>query len=96
MNRGKKKEEQKREYGKMESFELLRCYEGRDTVFFSGVINGVTIYNMRVVTNKNGEDFIAFPSTKGKNGNYFNEAYFPFSPEDTEYIIKVLEEELNK
>ena len=97
MNRGKKKErqEQEREYGKLTSFKLLRCYEGRDVVFFSAEINGVTIYNMRVITNRNGEDFIAFPSVKGKNGSYFNEAYFAFSPEDTAKVIKAIEEALD-
>lgn len=97
MKRSKKEEPQAapREYGKLTSFKLLRCYEGRDVVFFSAEINGVTIYNMRVITNKRGEDFIAFPSVKGKNGSYFNEAYFPFSPEDTEKVIKAIEEALD-
>ena len=94
MNRGKKQEAQaqQREYGKLDSFEILRAYEGRDVVFFSAVINGVTIYNMRVCTTRQGDDFIAFPSTKGKNGQYYNEAYFPFSPEDTERVIDAVAE----
>ena len=96
--RGKKQEQKapERQYGKLESFEVLRAYEGRDVVFFSGVINGVTVYNMRICTNKDGEDFIAFPSSKGKNGQYYNEAYFAFSPEDTEHVIEVVEEVLSE
>ena len=92
MNRGKKQEAPAREFGKLESFEILRAYEGRDVVFFSAVINGVTIYNMRVCTTRQGDDFIAFPSSKGKNGQYYNEAYFAFSPEDTERVIDAVAE----
>ena len=97
MNRGKKQEEKKapaREYGKLESFEVLRAYEGRDVVFFSAKISGVDIYSMRICTNRNGDDFIAFPSSKGKNGQYYNECYFPFSPEDTEAVIDAVAETL--
>ena len=89
-------EEVKREYGKMESFKLLRVFEGRDTVFFSAIINGVTIYNMRVVTAKDGTDFIAFPSEKGKDDKYYNIAYFPFSPDDTAVVIAEIENKLNE
>lgn len=96
MNRGKKQEEakQERQYGKLESFEILRVFEGRDVVFFSARLNGVDVYNMRVCTSKSGDDFIAFPSVKGKNGQYFNEAYFPFSPEDQEKVIDAVAEKL--
>ena len=99
MQRTKKQQpaqEVKREYGKLESFDVLRAYEGRDVVFFTGVINGVTVYNMRVCTTKDGEDFIGFPSVKGKDGRYFNEAYFSFSPEDTALVIEAVEAKLNE
>lgn len=99
MKRSNKQEPQaevKREYGTMESFSVLRAYEGRDTVFFTGVLNGVTIYNMRVVTNRNGEDFVAFPSEKGKDGKYYNVAYFALSPDDTAVIIECVEDWLEK
>ena len=85
-----------REYGTMTSFECLRAYEGRDVVFFTGKINGVTIYNMRICTSKDGEDFIGFPSSKGKDGRYFNEAYFALSPDDTAVIIECVEDWLEK
>lgn len=97
MNRGKKATKESapaREYGTLTSFKVLRAYEGRDVVFFSAEINDVTIYNMRVCTARSGDDFIAFPSSKGKNGQYYNEAYFPFSPEDTEKVINAVAEVL--
>ena len=98
MNRGKKQETkkapEKREYDVLTTFEVIRAYEGRDVVFFSARVNGVSIYNMRICTNRNGEDFIAFPSSKGKNGQYYNECYFAFSPEDTELVIDAVAETL--
>ena len=99
MQRTKKQNQEaapERQYGEMTSFKCERAYEGRDVVFFTGVINGVTIYNMRVCTSKDGKDFIGFPSVKGKDGRYFNEAYFPLSPDDTAVIIECVEDWLEK
>lgn len=92
----KKQETQEKQYGKLDSFEVVRAYEGRDTVFFTGILNGVTIYNMRIVTAKDGSDFIGFPSSKGKDGKYYNEAYFPLSPLDTAGIVEAVEDWLEK
>lgn len=95
--KGKKQEAApEREYELMESFECLRAYEGRDVVFFTGKINGVTIYNMRILTSREGEDFIGFPSSKGKDGKYYNEAYIALSPDDTAVIIECVENWLEK
>lgn len=85
-----------REYAKIESFKLLNVNETRYNVFFSAVINGVTIYNMRVVTGKDETDFIAFPSSKDKNGKYWNHCYIAISPEDQASIIKDIENYMNQ
>lgn len=91
-----KNQETAREYTKIESFKLLNVNETQYNVFFSAVINGVTIYNMRVVTGKDGTDFIAFPSSKDKNGKYWNHCYIAISPEDQESIIKDIENYMNQ
>lgn len=91
-----KNQETVREYTKIESFKLLNVNETQYNVFFSAVINGVTIYNMRVVTGKDGSDFIAFPSSKDKNGKYWDHCYIAISPEDQASIIKDIENYLNQ
>lgn len=64
-------------------------------VVFDVTINGVSIYNCRVVEGSKG-DFISFPSHKGKDGKYYSYAYIKLTDEDTKEIIsqveKVLEE----
>lgn len=57
-----------------------------DMVLFTLALNGVTVYNCRVATGKNG-DFISFPQYKGTNGNYYNNVYAPLSDEDTKKIL---------
>lgn len=64
------------------------------TVFLTLTLNGVTIYDCRVVEGKNG-DFVAFPSEKGKDGKYYSKVYAPLSDEDTAAIIAEVEKQLN-
>lgn len=61
-----------------------------NTIFFTMTLNGVTIYNCRVVNGSKGK-FIAFPQTKGKDGNYYSQAYAPLSENDQKKIIEKIE-----
>ena len=56
------------------------------TIFFTMKINGVTIYNCKIMHGKNG-DFISFPQTQGKDGNYYSIVWVPLSDSDSEKII---------
>ena len=65
-----------------------------DLVFFTLELNGVSIYNCRVATGKNG-DFISWPQTKGKDGNYYNNVYASLSDEDSNKIIALVQEAID-
>lgn len=62
---------------------------------FDAIINGITIYGLRVVEGKNG-DFISFPARKGSDGSYYNHVWVKLTDDDTKELIsqveKVLEE----
>ena len=62
-------------------------------VVFDVIINGVSIYNCRVVEGKNG-DFISFPARKGTDGNYYSHAYIKLTDEDTKKIVGLVEKAL--
>lgn len=62
-------------------------------VVFDIIINGVSIYNCRVVEGKNG-DFISFPSHKGKDNKYYSHAYIKLTDEDQAEIISQVEKML--
>lgn len=55
----------------------VRNFEAKNVCFFNlyvkSVIGNIAIYGCKVVSGKNG-DFIAFPSQKGDNGNYYDVA----------------------
>lgn len=55
--------------------------------FFTLILNGVTINNVKVATTKEGRDFIALPSYRGKDGRYYNTVYFRFGDGDTDRIL---------
>ena len=85
---------QEREYIEVRSAEVknVRVVDGRngDLVFFTLVLNGVTIYNCRVATGKNG-DFISFPQYKGSDGNYYNNVYVALADEDSAKILAAIQ-----
>ena len=74
----------------------VRVVDGKngDLVFFTLVINGVTIYNCRVATGKNG-DFISFPQYKGTNGTYYNNVYVALSDEDSTKILEEIQKQID-
>lgn len=68
--------------------------DGKTTVFFDMTVNGVSIYGCRFVTGAKG-DFIAFPSQKADNGNYYNIAWCSISEAETKDIEAQIKRLLN-
>lgn len=66
-----------------------------DLVFFTLVLNGVTIYNCRVATGKNG-DFISFPQYKGNDGKWYNIVYVSLSDEDSASILENIQKQIDE
>ena len=56
---------------------------------FNAEVNGVTIYGMQYITftNKSGKEtsFVSFPSYKGSDGKFYNNAYFPIENDSKEF-----------
>lgn len=96
--KNKKQDQGEREYIEVREVEVknVRVIDGKngDLVFFTLVLNGVTIYNCRVATGKNG-DFISFPQYKGTNGTYYNNVYAALSEEDSAQILEMIQKELD-
>ncbi len=96
--KSKKVEQQEKTFCEVRTKEVknVRVVDGKngDLVFFTLVINGVTIYNCRVATGKNG-DFISFPQYKGNNGEYYNNVYVSLSDEDSKAILEDVQNAIN-
>ena len=75
----KKKEEKKKIEWIDDQFAVanVRNFEDKNVCFFNlyvkSVIGNIAIYGCKVVSGAKG-DFIAFPSQKGDNGNYYDVA----------------------
>lgn len=59
-------------------------------IVFSVELEGVSLYGMRLVENKNGECFISMAQTKGKDGKYYNNYFINLSDKQKEDIIKIV------
>lgn len=84
----------KTEYGTVNTFSISNARETDHGTLFTLVLNGVAINNCRVRETASGHEFIALPSYKGSDGNYYNHVYFRFSDEDTDRILDALTKEL--
>lgn len=91
-------EQQERSYLELQSFELKRVKEARGgVVFFDAVINGITIYGMKIVPKKDQSgDFVAWPSTKGTDGEYHSTAFAFLRPETEQSIMAAVQEKLDE
>lgn len=87
-----------KEFMKVNDFAVdnVRMKGQMDTVYFTLTLNGVRIYNCRVVEYDKGDDFIGFPQQKGSNGEYYPVVTAYVSPEDTKKILKKVEKQINK
>lgn len=75
----------------MYEVKVTRANQVEDVVFFDMVINGVTVYGLKVVEGSKG-DFISWPSHKGKDGKYYNHVWCKLSDEQQKDIIHQVEE----
>lgn len=57
---------------------------------------GFALYNLRVVSTADGKEFIAPPSTKGKDGRYYDQYAIYLSEEDQKKLIGKVKEMLNE
>ena len=69
---------------------------GNGTIMFDMDVNGVMIYGCSYKTLKrsdNGEEFakVGFPSRKGKDDKWYNDAYFKIGDEEMQAIEKGIE-----
>lgn len=88
------KKPEKKSVSTVQSVEVVRAKSfDNGGVVFDMTINGVSIYNCRVVEGKNG-DFVSFPSRKGSDGNYYSHAYIKLTDEDTKKIVGLVEKAL--
>ena len=90
------KKPEKKSESAVQSVEVVRAksFDNGDVVF-DMTINGVSIYNCRVVEGKNG-DFISFPARKGSDGNYYSHAYIKLTEDDTKKIVGLVEKALEE
>lgn len=90
------KKPEKKSESAVQSVEVVRAKSfDNGGVVFDMTINGVSIYNCRVVEGKNG-DFISFPARKGSDGNYYSHAYIKLTEDDTKQIISQVEKALEE
>lgn len=59
-------------------------------IVFSVELEGVSLYGMKLVENKNGERFISMAQIRGKNGKYYNNYFINLSDKQKEDIIKIV------
>lgn len=61
-------------------------------ISFDMIVNDVTIYGCKLIQKKNSDElFVAFPSRKGTDDKYYNDAYVDLSDEDTQNIVAQIE-----
>ncbi len=101
-SKAKKNKEEKKERNYIEIREaavsnvrVISGKNGRDLVYFTLILNGVSINNCRVSTTKDGKDFITFPLYKGSNGIYYNVVYAAISDEDSAKILNDIQNQID-
>lgn len=86
-------------YGTVDSFTVsrVRQVDGKNgtVIFFSLVLNGVYINNVRVAEGKNG-DFISLPQYRGSDGKWYSTVFFRFTEDDEAQILEEVERQLNE
>ena len=86
------------ETGIIESWDVERVRRVKSgDVYFTLILNGVSINGCRIREYKEGKktlSFISLPSYKGSDGKYYSHVYFRFADEDQDIIIDKVYEEL--
>lgn len=90
-----KKQNQEREFFAINGMKVsnVRKIPGTSVISFSLLGHGLGLYNLKIVKGSNGE-FIAAPSSKGKDGNYYAQYAVYLSEEDQKKVIGVVKSKL--
>lgn len=56
----------------------------------------VEVYNCRVMDSKDGREFVAMPTRKGNDGNYYRHAFIQLTEKQHADIIQLVYDELEK
>ena len=61
-------------------------------ISFDMIVNDVVIYGCKLLAKKDSDEvFIAFPSSKGTDGKYYNYVYVNLSDKETQDIVAQIE-----
>lgn len=73
----------------LDNYKVLRARTIQGGIVMADVvINGLTVYGMKILANKSsGEAFLSWPSTKGKDGKYYSIVWAKLADSDQEKII---------
>lgn len=73
----------------LDNYKVLRARTTQGGIVMADVvINGLTVYGMKILANKtSGEAFLSWPSTKGKDGKYYSIVWAKLADSDQEKII---------
>lgn len=89
-------ENKERTFTKVENFSVKNSREwDNGLVTTTLTLNGITVYNVRIMQTHDGNhEFLAFPSRKGNDGNYYPYVYVALSDEDIAKIIEAIDNDL--
>ena len=74
-------------------FKVSRVRETRLGLMFDLETSGIHIYGCRYCEGKNG-DFVGFPSYKGKDGRYYNNAWIDLTESESKAILEAVVKEV--
>lgn len=90
------KNKRKSETLKIMGCEIVRAVNNDYGVFFDMKLNGIKINGCTLQQTKNeGNNFIAFPSRKGKDNKYYPVVSAYISDDDTQKIIEMIDAKIN-
>ncbi len=73
----------------LDNYKVLRARTSKGGIVMADVvINGLTVYGMKILANKStGEAFLSWPSQKGQDGKYYSIVWAKLADSDQEKII---------
>ena len=87
-------ERRERQYIDVTSWDVARVrVTGRGNVFFTLILNGVSISNCHIAETRDGQQFISMPQYKGSDGNYYSTVYAPMTDKLQAEIIDAVRDE---
>lgn len=86
-----------RQYIDVASWDVERCrVTGRGQIYFTLILNGVSISNCHIAETRDGREFISMPQYKGSDGNYYSTVYAPISDDLQSEILDVVRTEAGR